>query len=410
MNSTRVTVVDLGSAKTVCLVAEMTERGKVRVVGSGVEASKGVRRGAVVDLEEATRGVREAVKLAFEGAPTEGERAFVGVGGPHVHGTTSRGYVPLYPKSRQITREDVLQVIKHSRQVSLPPDEEQIQAMPQTFSVDGENGVQRPIGMSGGRLEVTTFLVTGQTGHIQNVERAVTQAGLKVEQMVLQSLASGLGVLNPEALDLGCAVIDLGAGTTDIAVFAKGALVASASLPIGSQLVTSDLSKLLKTSPDEAERLKTEFGSAVLDGIPEGDTVPVLQLGQAHTRPLARRVLCEIVQSRMREIATMARQQIEKSGMLGVLPGGVVLTGGGSLLSGAEALFEETLKQGPVRIGRPRDAGFEFPGCEDPGMASAAGLARFALQNVDDEFSPVGGTDDWKDRIRTFWSLFSGRA
>ncbi|MCB8933582.1 MAG: cell division protein FtsA [Fimbriimonadaceae bacterium] len=410
MNSTRVTVVDLGSAKTVCLVAEMSERGKVRVVGSGVEPSKGLRRGAVVDLDEATRSVREALKQAHDGGSGEGEHAFVGVGSPLVHGATARGYVPLYPKSRQITREDVLQVIKHSRQVSLPPDEEQIQAMPQTFSVDGQNGIQKPIGMSGGRLEVTTFLVTGQTSHIQNIERAVTQCGLKVEQMVLQSLASGLGVLSPEALDHGCAVIDLGAGTTDIAVFDKGALTASVSLPVGSQLVTSDLSKLLKTSPDEAERLKTEFGSVQLEGIPETETVPVLQLGQAHTRPLARRVLCEIIQSRVREIATMVRQQIEKSGTLGVLPGGVVLTGGGSLLPGIDRLFEETLNQGPVRIGRPKDAGFDFAGSDEPGMASAAGLVRFALQNFDDEFSPVGGTDDWKDRIRTFWSLLSGRA
>lgn len=410
MNSTRVTVVDLGSSKTVCLVAEMSERGKLRVVGSGVEPSKGLRRGAVVDLDEATRSVREALKLAHGGTVEEGERAFVGVGGPQVHGATSRGYVPLYPKSRQITREDVLQVIKHSRQVSLPPDEEQIQAMPQTFSIDGQNGIQRPIGMSGGRLEVTTFLVTGQASHIQNVERAVTQCGLKVEQMVLQALASGLGVLGAETLDHGCAVIDIGAGTTDVSVFDKGALVASVALPVGSQLVTSDLSKLLKTSPDEAERLKTEFGSAVLAGVADSETVPVLQLGQAHTRPLARRVLCEIIQSRMREIATMVRQQIEKSGALGVLPGGVVLTGGGSLLPGTDRLFEETLNQGPVRIGRPKDAGFEFSGSDDPGLASAAGLVRFALQNFDDEFSPVGGTDDWKDRIRTFWSLLSGRA
>ena len=410
MSSERITVVDIGSTKTACIVAERGEAGGLRVVAATSTPGKGMRRGSVADLDEAARSVDVAVREAERLAGAEQERVSVGIGGPHVEGTTTRGYVPIYPKSRQISREDVLQVIKHSRQVSLPPDREQIQAMPQDFSVDGLGSIQRPIGMSGGRLEVNTFLVTVQAAHVQNIERAVTMTGHKVEQMVLQSLASGLGVLSADELEMGCAVIDIGGGTTDVAVFENGAIVFQASLPVGAQLVTSDLSKLLKTTSEEAERLKCAFGTALPDTVAENETVDVLQLGHTDPRPLARRVLCEIIQSRTREIATMAAQQLQKSRLLGSLPGGVVITGGGSQLPGTPELFESVLQNTKVRIGRPSDAGIRMKGMDGPEWAAGAGLARFALQNLDDDFSPVGGSEDWKDRIRTFWSLLSGRA
>lgn len=409
MSSERVTVVDLGSTKAACVIAERDE-GQVRILAAASAPSKGLRRGAVVDLDEAAKSVDDAIREAERQAGGEQNKISVGIGGPYVEGSTTRGYVPIYPKSRQISREDVLQVIKHSRQISLPPDREQIQAMPQDFSVDGQGGIQRPIGMSGGRLEVNTFLVTGHATHVQNVERAVTMTGHKVEQMVLQALASGLGVLSVEELEQGCAVVDIGGGTTDVAVFENGAIVFHASLPIGAELVTSDLSKLLKTTLEEAERLKCAYGTTLVDAVPERETVDVLQLGQTDARPLARRVLCEIIQSRMREIATMAGQQLQKSRLLGSLPGGIVVTGGGSALPGTSELFASVLQQTKVRIGRPADASIKMKGMEGPEWATAAGLARFALQNLDDDFSPVGGSDDWKDRIRTFWSLLSGRA
>lgn len=410
MNSQRVTVVDLGSSKTACLVAECDAGGEMTVVATSTVSSKGLQKGAIVDIEEAVRGVDAAVRGVQNSTGEDVQRVVISVGGRGVEGVSARGYVPIYPSSRQITREDVLQVIKHSRQVSLPPDREQIQAMPCSFAIDGEKGVTRPIGRTGSKLEVVTFLVTGDASHIQNVERTVALTGRSVDQMVLQSLASGLGVLKTEELDAGVAVVDLGGGSTDVAVFKGGAIAFCATLPVGGQLVTSDLSKLLKTSPEEAERLKTEFAAATLDGVLETDTVPVLQLGQAQARPLARRVLCEIVQSRMREIATMARQQIEKSGLSGELPGGVIVTGGGSLLTGTVAVFEDAMPGVKVRLGRPTDSGIKMRGADDPALATAVGLARFALQSFDDEFVPIGGADDWKDRIRTFWSLLSGRA
>ncbi|MBI3721017.1 MAG: cell division protein FtsA, partial [Fimbriimonas ginsengisoli] len=322
--------------------------------------------------------------------------------GSHLEGVNAQGFVPIYPRSRTITREDVLQVINHSRQVVLPPDREQIEAIPREFRIDGQRGIQRPIGMSGGRLEVVTYLVTGQTTHLQNVEKAVSMAGRQVEQMVLQPLASGLGVLTAEELDLGVVVADVGGGTTDVAVFSGGSIAFSASLPIGGQLVTSDLSKLLKTSPDEAERLKTEAGCALARLVGEKESVTVTQLGQAEARPLQRRVLCEIIESRMREIAKMVWQQIERSGLNGMLPGGIVLTGGGSRLSGSADLFGDVLKNMRVRVGEPDVDGKAHGGYS---FATAVGLARYALDSFEDELVPASGVTDWKQKIRTLWSV-----
>jgi len=294
----------------------------------------------------------------------------------------------------------VLQVIKHSRQLSLPPDREQIQAIPREFRVDGQRGVQRPVGMVGSRLETVTYIVTGQTTHIQNIEKAVNMAGKRVDSMVLESLASGLAVLTQEEMELGAAVVDIGGGSTDMAIFTGGAIAFSAVVPVGGVLVTSDVSKLLKTAPEEAERLKLVYGSAIANEIDTGQKVEVTQIGQDHARPLQRRVLCEIIESRMGEIAVMVRQQIEKSGLGAAIPGGVVLTGGGAMLAGAESLFQDVLKGTRVRSAEPEIREMAF---SSHSFATAVGLARFAIECADGDLVPAGGVGDWKDHIRTLW-------
>lgn len=402
MKSDLVSVLDLGSTKAACLVASPREDGGVHVHAAVAVESKGVRRGAVTDLEPTARAIEAVVRRAEQASGETVESLVVGITGAQVEGVNAQGFVPIYPRSRSITREDVLQVINHSRQALLPPDREQIQAIPREFRIDGQRGIQRPVGMSGGRLEVTTYIVTGQTAQIQNLERAVGMAGKKVEQMVLQALASGLGVLSREELELGAAVVDIGGGTTDIAVFANGSIAYSASIPVGGQLVTSDISKLLKTSPEEAERLKTVHGAAASKLAGDKDSVQVTQLGQTEARPLQRRVLCEIIESRMREIAVMVRQQIERSGMNGMLPGGLVLTGGGSMLSGTDTLFGDIVKNSRVRIAEPD---VHDPLNSGHSFATAMGMARFAIECSTDELVTAGGATDWKDKIRTLWSL-----
>lgn len=403
-----ISVLDLGSTKAVCLAAEADGAGGLEVLGVASAECKGLRRGVVNDLEETANAIQTVIRRVQQMTGEQIGSLVVGIGGAHVEGLNAQGFVPIYPRSRAITREDVLQVINHSRQLMVPPDREQIQALPREFRIDGQRGIRKPIGMNGSKLEVVTYIVTGQSTHIQNIEKAVGMAGARIDQVVLEGLASGLAVLTDEEMELGAAVVDIGGGTTDVAVFAGGSISYSASIPVAGHLVTSDVSKLLKTTPEEAERLKLESGSASSKQIGEEESVSVMQLGQTQYRPLQRRVLVEIVESRMRELAMMVKQQIERSGMVGMLPGGVILTGGGSSLPGTDKLFAEILKHTRVRVGEPHVDGPYAGQLNHSGMATAVGLARFAVEFADDELS-TAESGRWKDRIRTFWSSLGGK-
>ena len=403
-----VAVLDIGSSKVVCLAAMDDREGGFDLQGLAVAECKGVKRGVVTDLEETARAIDAAIRRVEQQTGSPVSSVLATVNGTHLEGHNAMGFVPIYPRSRQISREDVLQVINHSRQLMIPPDREMVQALPREFRIDGERGVQRPIGMNGSKLEVTTYIVTGQTTHIQNLEKVVSMTGRKVDQMIVAPLASGLGVLTPDEIELGAAVVDIGEGTTDVGIFQGGSICYSASIPIGSGLVTSDISKLLRTSPEEAERLKVVHATAIAASVDERDSVDVTQLGQESPRPLQRKVLCEITESRMREIAVMVRQQIEKSGQYAVLPGGVVLTGGGSRLDGADKLFADVLKHLRVRKAEARLYGGHGMDTDRPGLATAAGAARFAVQCFEDELGPATG--GIKATIRSIFSLISGKS
>ncbi len=408
--STTVVALDLGSTKAACLAASMGAKGDLVVKGVASVPCKGLQRGVVTDLEETARSIDEAVREVQQQTSEPIENLTVSIGGAHIEGHNGQGFVPIYPGTRPINSEDVLQVINHSRQIIIPPDREQIQAIPREFRIDGQRGVAKPIGLSGSKLEVTTHIITGQTTHIQNLEKAVNMAGKKIDRLVVLPVASGYGVLSEEAMELGSVVIDIGGGTTDIAIFTQGVIAYSGSFPVGGQLVTSDINKLLKTSPEEAERLKVLYGSAVAAHAPEDHSVDVMQLGQTHPRPMQRRVLCEIIESRMREIAMLARQQIEKSGLFGMLPGGVYVTGGGSKLEGTADLFETVLKHLRVRPAQPEVGGAMASQASTPMMSTAVGLARFALQPEEEEIAPASGQEGWKDKIKTLKARFMSKA
>lgn len=222
--------------------------------------------------------------------------------------------------------------------------------------------------------------------------------------MVVAPIASALAVVSPEEMDVGCVCVDIGGGTTDIAIFTNGAIAYTCSLPVGGQMVTSDIYKLLKTSPEEAERLKLDHGGACAKNVKD-EHVEIMQLGHTHARPMQRRVLCEIIESRMREIATLVRQHIERSGQMGMLTAGVILTGGGSALPGSIELFEQSLKHMRVRAGVPHD---RLAG--SPCLSVAYGLAAYALDAVDDEIAPAGSLGSWKEKIRSLTSRFTAKA
>ncbi|MGV3616722.1 MAG: cell division protein FtsA [Fimbriimonas sp.] len=405
MKNDLLTVLDLGATKVTCLAATADGSDGMKIEALATTPCKGIRRGVIADMDETATAIDAVVRRVQADLSTDIQGVIVGVSGTHIEGVNAQGFKPIVPRSRLITHQDVLEVINHSRALVLPPDREQIQALPREFRVDGQRDVRKPIGMNGSKLEVVTYIVTGQTTAIQNLEKAINRSGKKVEQMVLKPLASGIGVLTPEELELGTIVVDIGGGTTDLAIFVSGSLAYTASLPIGASHVTGDISKLLKTSPEEAENLKLTYGNAVGRLVSDKESVDVQQIGQPVARPLQRRVLCEIIESRMRELAVMVRQHVEKSGLMGTLPGGMVLTGGGAQLAGTDKLFDEVLKHMRVRVAEP-DLDSRFP--SQPGLGTAVGLARYGLQCQDD-ITPASGAGGWKERVRGLFSLLGGR-
>ncbi len=392
---------DLGSSKVALLASSLDEAGQIVVHEVASVPCRGVTRGVVTDLDLTREAIEEAIQTVRPFAiPDE---VLVSVGGTHIEGINAQGFHPLVPTGRSVTSADVLAVINHSRQVRPEADREQILALPREFKVDGEKGISRPIGLAGSRLEVLTHIVTAQITHLRNVEKVVESAGLRVAEIVPTTLAAGLALLRPEEQEGGVVVVDIGASTTSLAIFVNGALAHCAVMPLGGGHVTADLSKLLKMTPEEAEGLKRKHGRAT--GVKKNDesTVEVRQIGQTQPRFLHRRVLYEIIESRMREIATLVAQHVEKSGFKGMLPGGLIVTGGGSLLPGTPQLFGQVLREPNSRLGTPKIEGAAAIRASGPEWSVGVGLAAYALKGQDAGIEPANGFDQWKERIKTFF-------
>lgn len=414
MSGSMATVLDLGDTKVVCLAAELDRYQDLNVLALSSVECKGLKKGVITDIDRVAEAIRDAVKNVEDSTGRRAGPLVVSISGAHLEGVETKGMIPIVPAGRAITREDVLQVISHSRQNLLPPDREQIQTLPREFSVDDKSGVTLPIGQHGRQLTVTNTMITGQLTAVKTLERAVELAGQSVSSIVHAGLASGFGVLNQDERKTGAAVIDIGGGTTDVAVFAGGGLVHIASIPIGGQLVTKDIGSLLRTSPEEAERLKDHFGHAIPDSVDDEESVSVLQVGQATMRPMQRRVLCEIIESRMRELALYINGHLEKAGRgAKAAKNNIVLTGGGSLLPGVPELFSGILGVkvrlgGDFEIDPAKVTGKRLPG---QSLSTALGLARFELQREGTDLAPAvpQAASEWRAKVRLLWSLLAGK-
>jgi cell division protein FtsA len=279
--------------------------------------------------------------------------------------------------------------------------------VPREFRIDSQGGIEDPVGLSGSRLEVLTLLVFADASHVEQLEKAVQAGGRKVAQMILRPLATALGVLTQAEIAQGAVAIDIGASHTELAVMKGGTVLGVGNVPVGIGHVASDLMQLLKVSREEAERLKLDHASAVASMVPESDTVQVHQIGQPQPRPMQRKVLCEIVESRTREIANLAKREIERIADLGSLTGGLVLTGGGARMPAMDRMFEIVFPHNKVRVAEPNLQGLVET---RPGLAAAVGMARYALQVGEDEIAPAAGAESWKDRISRLISGLSGKA
>ncbi len=374
---------DIGTTKVCAIVAEVDDSGQANIIGLGHSPSHGIRKGVVIDIDGAALAIEDAVAKARRMTGYEIHSVVVGVTGEHIASLNSRGVVAVTHPSREITVEDVERVQDQARVIVLPPDREIIHAIPRGYSIDGQSGIRYPVGMSGTRLEVETHIVTGAVTFIQNVAKCVHKAGLSVEATVLEPIATGEAVLLPAERDLGVILADIGGGTTDIAIFVDGDILYSGVVPVGGNHVTRDISVGLRVSHEEAERVKLKYGACLFNlvGSSELDTFEVTPLGSEEHRHIPRRILVEIIHPRMDELFTLVRQEIMKSGYYNLLPAGVVLSGGGSEISGGVQLCQQVTGM-PTRIGAPRDVVGLSDTLKSPIYSTGVGLVLYGVHHA----------------------------
>ena len=374
-----VTGLDIGTTKICALIAEISDSGEATIIGSGISPSVGMMRGVVVDIDATAKAIEEAITAASKQANVEVDGVYVGVTGEHIASLNSQGIIPITRPDREITQEDVMRVNEQSRVIVLPPDRQIVHAIPRVYTVDGQSGITKPVGMSGTRLSVETHIVHGAVTFLQNIEKCVTKAGHEVIEEVLEPIASGEAVLLPTERASGVCLVDIGGGTCDIAVFYEGEIYYTAVVPIGGNHVTNDVAEGLKVGREEAERLKTQSGSAVLDLVVEEDVITLHQIGRDEERKLRRRALVQIIQPRMQEMFEMIRDELARADCLDKIPFGLVISGGGSQLRDCATIAQQTLGL-PVRIGKPHGVGGMGESLTHPRFATAVGLIKFAVK------------------------------
>jgi cell division protein FtsA len=390
---------DIGTSKVAAIVGEMKGEGP-EIIGLGAAPSEGLRKGVVVNIEATAQAIEEAVKEAEVSAGCEIHTVVANVSGGHIRGFNSHGVVGV--KSREVDQNDVDRVLDAARAIALPADRDIPHVLPQEYVLDGQDGIRNPIGMSGVRLEARVHVVTTLSPSAQNVIKCCQRTGLHVADLVLESLAAGEAVLTPEEKELGVALIDLGAGTTDVLVFHQGSLKHTAILSLGGNHVSNDIAAGLKTHFREAEVLKQKSGCALSRAVRRDQTVEVTGAGGRNARLVSRHLLAQIIEARVEELLTLARHQIVKCGFDETLGAGVVLTGGTALLEAIQPLAEGIFET-QVRIGTPHDYGGSTGGAlqsvRSPAFAAAVGLVCYGANPRD--HVPVRRDGDGRfDRMR----------
>ncbi|HKZ71780.1 MAG TPA: cell division protein FtsA, partial [Nitrospirota bacterium] len=341
---------DIGTTKVCALVAEVTEDNRIKIAGIGTSPSKGLRKGVVVNIEDTVESVRNAVRKAEQMAGVEIKGAYTGIAGGHINGLNSRGMVAI--KNQDVTLADIDRAIEAARAVAIPPDREILHVIPQEFIVDGQDGIKNPLGISGVRLEVQVHIITGAITSVQNIVKSINKAGLEVLDIILQPLASSEAVLTPDEKDLGVVLVDIGGGTTDMAIFVNGAVSHTAVIPIGGNHLTNDIAVGLRTPTAEAERIKTLYGCALPSLVKETAQIEVSSVGGRPPHYISRQRITEIIEPRVEEIFDYVAKEIKKVNHADMLSSGIVLTGGSCTMEGIVDMAERVTGM-PVRRGFP---------------------------------------------------------
>lgn len=388
---------DIGTTKVCAVVGEVSGDGGVKIVGIGDCESKGLRKGMVVNIEDTVRSIRQAVQEAGLMAGCEIRSVYVGIAGGHIMGLNSHGVIAI--QGNEVTRSDVERVLDAARAVAIPSDREVIHTLPQEFIVDSQRGIVDPTGMAGVRLEVNVHIVTGAVSSAQNIIRSCNRAGLEVADIALEALASAKAILTDEEREIGVALVDVGGGTCDVAIFENNAIMHTAVVPLGGSTLTNDIAFGLRTPTKSAEHIKIKYGCALRDLVQSDETIEVPSVGGRPPQKLSRQVLADICEPRMEEILSYVDKTLVASGCKDRIRAGVVLTGGASLIEGCQELAEQVFGV-PTRVGYPRNIGGLTDVVNNPKFATAVGLLRYgAEQEVrrsgDESYSarPISGAD-----------------
>ena len=381
---------DIGTTKICAIVGNLTEEG-IDIVGIGTSPSKGLRKGVVINIESTVSAIKKAIEEAELMAGCEIKSVYAGIAGGHIKGFNSQGVIAI--KNREVSPEDVKRVIEAAKAIAIPMDREVIHILPQEFIIDDQDGIREPLGMSGVRLEAKVHIVTGAVASAQNIVKSCNRAGLEVADIVLEQLSSSEAVLSADEKELGVALVDIGGGTTDIAIFVDGAIKHTSVLSLGGNHLTNDIAVGLRTPMAEAERIKQKYGCCLSSLVGKDETIEVPSVGGRKPRVLSRQLLCEILEPRVEEIFTLVNREIMKSGLEDQIASGVVITGGSTILEGMPELAEQIFNL-PVRRGLPQRIGGLTDVVNSPIYATGVGLVIYGSKNVGAHEFPTQQSDD----------------
>ncbi|MBF0430379.1 MAG: cell division protein FtsA [Fibrobacteria bacterium] len=393
---------DIGTTKIGVLIGETDENGKLKILGVGTSPSEGLRKGVVVNIDKTVRSIRSAIEDAQLMAGVDVEDVYVGIAGDHIRSLNSRGVIAVYRTDNEITQQDVARVIEAARAVAIPMDREMLHVIPQEFIVDDQAGIKDPVGMSAVRLEADVHIVTGAVTSAQNIYKSVEKAGLKVADIVLEPLASAYSTLEDDEKELGVVLVDMGGGTTDMAVFIDDSIRHTASIGLGGKNVTSDVAIGIRTPLERAEEIKRSHGTCLRTGLEKSEYIVVPGVGGREQREVSRAVLASIIEPRMREIFNLVLAELRKTKLVDTLGAGIVLTGGGSLMHGAAELGEEIFNM-PVKLGVPHSFGGLIECASTPIHATGVGLLQYGCMQREQSGSEKPykeGTDKFREIIR----------
>ncbi|AFV00695.1 cell division protein FtsA [Simiduia agarivorans] len=397
VNENRMIVgLDIGTSKVVAIVGALSADGELEIVGIGSHKSSGLKKGVVVNIESTVHSIQRAVEEAELMAGCQIDSVYAGIAGSHISSLNSHGIVAI--KDREVFNQDVERVIDAAQAVAIPADQKILHILPQEYLIDNQEGVREPLGMSGVRLEAKVHLVTCAVNAAQNIEKCIRKCGLEVDDIILEQLASSYAVLTEDEKSLGVCLVDIGGGTTDIAIFTDGSIRHTKSIPIAGDQVTNDIAMALRTPTAHADEIKIKYACALAKLAGADETIKVPSVGDREPRELSRQALAEVVEPRYDELFTLVQAELRRSGYEDLVAAGIVLTGGTSKMEGVVELAEEIFHM-PVRLGAPQNVRGLSDIVNNPIYSTGVGLLFYGMKQQ--EGKPVNGT---KDKGNSWWS------